>query len=47
MLCVFVAILLGAGQIHAQEKNKELRLGISLSIPPWVIRETDSGLNSI
>lgn len=44
MLIIFVAILLSAGQIHAHEKNKELRLGISLSIPPWVIRETDSGL---
>lgn len=43
MACV-LSILLSAGQVHAHENNKELRLGISLSIPPWVIRETDSGL---
>ncbi|KZY72601.1 hypothetical protein A3742_08010 [Oleiphilus sp. HI0071] len=44
LMVLFLSILLCAGQGHADEGNKELRLGISLSIPPWVIRETDSGL---
>lgn len=35
---------MSAGQIQAHESSKEVRLGISLSIPPWVVREADSGL---
>lgn len=50
---VFLA-LLGSPSLHAEERGsglmsasndeKELKLSLSLSIPPWVIRDEESGL---
>lgn len=50
LLILLNAVLVRAEDVHASLKDsaqtvdeKELRLGISMSIPPWVIRESDSG----